>query len=186
MVSINTFNILARLPVFLAPRAGFSFQNQCISMFPSNWSDSQFYIAMLKAGYWGSDWWIETDKSLFSFSRAYTVLHTNTHHSSRPTGLSALLLVMDVCYLEHPSDASRSTDLSVSDLAGHRIYGLHLVMVCWWSCVYVWERERESLCVSTHLIRRIHLEPAGAHVIKIWSDASGNPHRDPAHLRPCF
>ena len=93
---------------------------------------------------------------------------------------------MDVCYLEHHSDASRSADLSVSDLAGHRIYGLHLVMVCWWGCVCVcvcvWERETER--VSTQLISWItgqllillHLEDE-AHVIKFWS--GGNIPRDP-------
>ncbi len=52
------------------------------------------------------------------------------HTSQQLANRSVLFPVMDVCYLEHPSDASRSADLSVSDLAGHRIYGLHLVMVC--------------------------------------------------------
>lgn len=134
-------------------------------MFPSNWSDSQFYIAMLKARDWGSDWWIETDKSLFSSSHAYTVTHT--HHSSRPTGLSTLLLVMDVCYLEHLSDASRSADLSVSDLAGHRIYGLHLVMVCWWSCVCEWRCV--CACVYKYMFDPSNHQPAAANFKSPWA-----------------
>lgn len=102
-------------------------------MFPCNGFEPRFYIACRRGVIEGQMG--ETDMNLCYFSRLFSVVRRHTHIHTHQSSWLVCVITGDGCVL---SRASRSADLSVSDLAGRRIYGPHLVMAADAACVCVY------------------------------------------------
>lgn len=105
---------------------------------------------LLKGFYWGWDW----IHACF-ISREW-------RHKQRQANRLVCYRRWWMCVISSISlsDASRSADLSASNLTGHRIYGPHLVMGRWW-----------KRCVCKHTFNQKNRTPllisAAAQVVKV-------------------